>query len=409
MCYFGRMKRIYEVLIEEHLEHHRQMVFLTGPRQVGKTTTSLEASSESSPLHYYFNWDNEDHRALIIEGPEAVAKVAKLDEIRENQPILVFDEIHKYRNWKRFLKGFFDTYEKRCRILVTGSARLNVYKRGGDSLMGRYFLYRLHPLSVREIVDPSLLQKEIHPPQKISEVDYDALITYGGFPEPFLKRNRTFFNHWKRLRFEQLFREDLRDLSRVQEIGQIQLLAEILQEEASHALNYAALAAKVKVSAPTLQRWIELLKNLYFCFSIQPWSKNLTRALIKEPKIYLWNWAFVEDEGARLENMIASHLYKAVQFWTDSGLGEYGLYYLRDKDKREVDFLVTKDRKPWFLIEAKASGHNGISRWLYYFQDKLKVPHAFQVAFDLPYADVDCFKYHQPIIVPAKTFLSQLV
>lgn len=402
------MKRVYEILLEEHLAHYRQMVFLSGPRQVGKTTTSLTASSEN-PRHYYFNWDNEDHRALIIKGPKAIAHEAKLDEVQKTLPILVFDEIHKYRNWKRFLKGFFDTYEKKCRILVTGSARLDIYKRGGDSLMGRYFLYHIHPLSIREIIDPSLPSKEIQKPCEINSFDYEALLKYGGFPEPYLKRNNTFFNRWKRLRFEQLFREDIRDLSNIQELSQIQLLAEILQQEASHSLNYSSLAAKIKVSAPTLQRWIGLLKNLYFCFTIQPFSKNLSRSLIKEPKIYLWNWAIIEDQGARLENFVASHLYKAVQFWTDRGLGEFDLYYLRDKEKREVDFLVTKNKKPWFLVEAKSSGSKGISRWLYYFKEKLNVPHAFQIGFDLPFVDQDCFEINEPVIVPAKTFLSQLI
>lgn len=402
------MRRVYEAVIEEHLAENRQMGFISGPRQVGKTTTSLTASSES-PLHYYFNWDNDNHRALIIEGPEAVAKAANLDQIQAVLPILVFDEIHKFRYWKRFLKGFFDTYEKKCRILVTGSARLDVYKRGGDSLMGRYFLYRLHPLTLREVIDPNLPLHEIQMPKKIDDVDFENLLKFGGFPEPFLKRDKTFFNRWKRLRLEQLFKEDLRDLSQVQEIGQIQLLAEILQEEASHSLNYSTLATKIQVSSPTLQRWIELLKNLYFCFTIQPWSKNLTRSLVKEPKIYLWNWALIEDNGARLENFVASHLYKAIQFWTDRGLGDFGLYYLRDKDKREVDFLVTKDRKPWFLVEAKSSGGQGISRWLYYYHEKLGTAHAFQVGFDLPYVDKDCFQTKDPIIVPATTFLSQLI
>lgn len=403
------MKRAYEYLIEEHLTNHRQMVFLSGPRQVGKTTASLEASLETNPDYFYFNWDNEDHRALIIEGPAAIEREAGLAMVRKKLPILVFDEIHKYRNWKRFLKGFFDTYEKKCRIIVTGSARLDIYKRGGDSLMGRYFLYRVHPLSVREIVDCKLPHQEIQAPREISAIDYETLFTYSGFPEPYLKKNRSFFSHWKRLRFEQLFREDLRDLSKVQEIGQIQLLAEILQEEASHALNYSILAGKIKVSSPTLRRWIELLKNLYFCFTIQPWAKNLSRSLIKEPKVYLWNWALIDDMGARFENFIASHLYKAVQFWTDCGFGEYGLYYLRDKEKREVDFLVTKDKKPWFLVEVKVSGDKGISRWLHYFQEKLRAPHAFQVSFDLPYVDVDCFQFKEPICVSAKTFLSQLI
>lgn len=402
------LKRVYEILLEEHLAQNRQMIFLSGPRQVGKTTTSLEASTES-PLHYYFNWDNEDHRALIIEGPQAIAQASKLDAMHRVLPIIIFDEIHKYRNWKRFLKGFFDTYEKKCRIIVTGSAQLDVYKRGGDSLMGRYFLYRLHPLSVREIINPGLPKNEIQQPQEISSSDYENLLQYGGFPEPYLKRDAAFFNHWKRLRLEQLFREDVRDLSRIQEIGQIQLLSEILQEEASHSLNHSVLAGKIKVSSPTLHRWIELLKNLYFCFTIQPWSKNLSRSLVKEPKIYLWNWALIEDKGARLENFVASHLYKAIQFWTDRGLGEYGLYYLRDKEKRQVDFLVTKNRKPWILVEAKAKGDKGISPSLYYYKEKLKAPYAFQIGFDLPFVDRDCFEFNEPIIVPAKTFLSQLI
>lgn len=402
------MERVYEALLEQHLAENRQMVFLSGPRQVGKTTTSQEASHESS-LHFYFNWDNEDHRAKIIEGPEAIARAAKLDEMTPTLPIIIFDEIHKYRNWERFLKGFFDSYEKKCRIIVTGSARLDIYKRGGDSLMGRYLLYRLHPLTIGEIAHPTLSENEIQPPQEINDSEYNTLLQYGGFPEPFLKRNKYFFNQWKRLRIEQLFKEDLRDLSRVQEIGQMQLLAEILQMESSHSLNHSRLAGKIKVAAPTLHRWIELLKNLYFCFTIQPWSKNLSRSLIKEPKIYLWNWALVEDEGARFENFVASHLYKAVQFWTDRGLGEYGLYYLRDKEKREVDFLITKNQKPWFLVEAKKNGEKGISRWLYYYQDKLKVPHAFQIGSDLPFIQKDCFTFNEPIIVPAKTFLSQLI
>jgi len=402
------MKRTYEILLENHLKEHRQMIFLSGPRQVGKTTTSLEASSES-PVHSYFNWDNEDHKALFLNGPHVIAEQANLEALHKVLPVVVFDEIHKYRHWKRFLKGFFDTYEKKCRIIVTGSARLDVYKRGGDSLMGRYFLYRLHPISVREAIDPHLPEEEIQDPKKIKEEDYESLLNFGGFPEPYLKRSKAFFNQWKRLRTEQLFREDIRDLSHVQEIGQIQLLAQILQEEASHALNHSALAAKIKVSTPTLLRWMELLKNLFFCFTIQPWSKNLTRSLIKEPKIYLWNWALIEDTGAKFENFVASHLHKAVQFWTDRGLGEYGLYYLRDKDKKEVDFLVTKNCKPWFLVEAKASGNKSMSKWLYYYHEKLQTEHAFQIAFDLPYVDQNCFAIHEPVIVPAKTFLSQLI
>ncbi|HEX2583376.1 MAG TPA: AAA family ATPase, partial [Chlamydiales bacterium] len=164
------MKRLYEELLEEHLKEYRQMAFLSGPRQVGKTTSSKEASLES-PSHYYFNWDNDRHRAWFIEGSEAIAAQAHLDEFSNIRPILVFDEIHKYRFWQRFLKGFFDLYEKKARIIVTGSARLDIYKKGGDSLMGRYFLYRIHPLSIREIIDPTIPDQEIRLPLEIAEED----------------------------------------------------------------------------------------------------------------------------------------------------------------------------------------------------------------------------------------------
>jgi predicted AAA+ superfamily ATPase len=399
---------MYENLLEEHLEEYRQMAFLSGPRQVGKTTMGKEASLES-PSHYYFNWDDEQHKKWFIEGSAAIASQAKLDTLANPRPILVFDEIHKYRSWKRFLKGFFDLYEKKARIIVTGSARLDVYKKGGDSMMGRYFLYRIHPLSVREVIDPSLPTQEIRLPCKISEEDYQALLNYGGFPEPYLKRTDLFWNRWKQLRLEQLFKEDIRDLTRIQELSQMRLLADLLCEQSAQLVVFSNLASKIKTSHVTVKRWIDTLSSLYYCFCLQPWMKNVARSLIKEPKVFLWNWALIENEGARLENFVASHLLKAVHFWTDRGLGDYNLYFLRDKDKREVDFLVIKNKKPWFIVEVKSSKDRNISKSLYYFQEQTKAPHAFQVCFDLPYVDKDCFQEKGPIIVPARTFLSQLV
>jgi len=402
------MKRVYEELLEEHLKELRQMAFLSGPRQVGKTTASKEVSLES-PSHYYFNWDDARHRAWFIEGSEAIARQAHLEAFVGAPPILVFDEIHKYRFWKRFLKGFFDLYEKKAKIIVTGSARLDVYRKGGDSMMGRYFLYRIHPFSIREIVDPSLPDREIRPPCNIAEEDYQALIKYGGFPEPYLKRNPLFWNRWKQLRLDQLFKEDIRDLTRIQELSQMRLLAELLTEQASQLVVLSNLATKVQVSHVTVKRWITTLSTLYYCFCLQPWTKNVARSLLKEPKVFLWNWALIDNEGARLENFVASHLLKAVHFWTDRGFGDYKLHFLRDKDQREVDFLVVKNNKPWFLVEVKTGDDRNISRSLYHFQSQTGAPHAFQISFDLPYVDRDCFEEKGPIIVPAKTFLSQLV
>ncbi len=323
--------------------------------------------------------------------------------------MLIFDEIHKYGKWKNFLKGFFDTYEKKSKVIVSGSARLNVYKRGGDSLMGRYFFYRVHPLSVAEIVSPYVIENEIRKiPVAIADEDWTALIEYGGFPEPFVQRSRAFSNRWQSMRNDQLFREDIRDATKIQELAQMELLAELLRNQAAQAMDYQSLAKKVGVANDTARRWLQVLKSFYYCFSIKPWIKNVTRSLLKEPKYYLWDWSLVDDEGSRHENLIACHLLKAVHFWHDRGLGDYDLYYIRTKEKLEVDFVVSKNGKPWFLVEVKTNS-TGLSPALYRFQEEIQAPHAFQVTMNLPFVDRDCFEEKRPIIVPARTFLSQLV
>ncbi|MBM3191589.1 MAG: ATP-binding protein [Chlamydiae bacterium] len=383
------------------------MAFLMGPRQVGKTTLASSVV-ESSSSNFYFNWDRTDHRLLFIEGPEAIARQAGLMELRKDKPILIFDEIHKFNRWKLFLKGFFDSYEKLTKVIVTGSARLNIYKKIGDSLMGRYFYYRIHPLSVAEIISPQLIDGEIRLPKEIKTADWEALLEHGGFPEPFLQRSKEFSRRLQSTRKDQLLREDIREGTRIQELAQLEVLTELLRYQAAQAMDYQSLAKKVGVAVDTIRRWLEVLKSFYFCFSLQPWSKNISRSLIKEPKLYLWDWALIEDIGQRHENFIASHLLKAVHFWTDRGLGEYGLHYLRTKEKLEVDFLVTREGKPWFLVEVKSKA-KALSPALYHFQEATQAAHAFQVAFDLPYVDRNCFEEKGPILVPAKTFLSQLV
>jgi len=232
------MKRSYSSILTEHLEQHRQMIFVVGPRQVGKTTLCMDLAQE----HHYFNWDNQDHRALIIEGPSKVGDEIGVRQLREKPRIIIFDEIHKYSKWKDFLKGFFDVYNPGVKVIVTGSSRLDVFKRGGDSLMGRYFLYHLHPISVREIIGTRLAGNEIQTPRPIDPEAFYSLYTFGGFPEPFLKANIRFSNRWKRLRQQQLFTEDIRDLTRVQEVQQIELLAETLKYQAGQMINYSNLS-----------------------------------------------------------------------------------------------------------------------------------------------------------------------
>lgn len=402
------MQRIYTSILQEHIRSHQQMIFLVGPRQAGKTTVSLMAK-EFTDQFGYLNWDNVDHRKVILEGVRSVANFSGLDRLSSRTPIIVFDEIHKYGKWKGFLKGFYDEYKGKVHIIVTGSSRLDVYKKGGDSLMGRYFHYRLHQLSLSELGRIDLSDKETRDPFQTKGEDFDKLLKNGGFPEPFLKNNPRFLNRWKTLRQQQLIQEDIRDLSRIQELGQIELLAEILRHQACQLTNYSTLASKVNVSVDTIRRWIKTLQSFFYCFSIQPWSTNIPRSLLKEPKIYLWDWINVEDKGSRLENLVASHLLKAVHFWTDRGLGQYDLWFIRDKEKREVDFLVSRDKKPWFLVEVKSSSQAGLNKNLVYFQEKIKARHAFQVVFDMGYIQKDCFQHSSPIIVPAQTFLTQLV
>lgn len=379
------------------------MAFIAGPRQVGKTTLARNFHQK----HVYINWDNEEHRRLIMDGPGSVAQHIGL----QKSPVVIFDEIHKFPHWKIFLKGFYDTYAPHTgmRIIVTGSARLDIYRKGGDSLMGRYFLYRMHPFSVAEIASGSHSSAEpIRPPTAISDEQWNNLCRFGGFPQPLLRGNKRFYNKWKGSRLSQVFREDIFDVSRVQEIRMVELLAEHITHQSGQLTSYAALARKIRVSEDSIRRWTGILESLYYCFAVRPWHWNIARSLRKEPKYYLWDWAMVNDTGARNENMVACHLLKAVHHWTDIGLGDFGLFFLRTKDKKEVDFLVSRDGRPWFLVEVKTSpaspGNNLAS-----FQKATGAQNAFQVIFNEPYTDADCFAVPYPIQVPARTFLSQLV
>jgi len=399
------MERAYKKLIAEQFSDHQQMVLLSGARQVGKTTLALSIDSNA----VYFNWDDINDREILLQGPQAIAEAARLNQLHAHRPVLIFDEIHKYGKWKPLIKGFYDKYKTQCAIFITGSARMDVYKKGGDSLMGRYFNYRLHPLSVLEVLQPEHKSSLIQPPQNVPSALFEALLKWGGFPEPFLKKDQRFFNRWSKLREQQLLQEDIRELTRVQELGQFEILAVLLKNQAGQLTSYSKLAKKVRVSVDTIRRWMDILESIYYCYSIRPWSKNITRSILKEPKYYLWDWSQCVDEGARNENFIASHLLKAVHYWTDSGIGDYGLYFLRDKEKREVDFLVTCNNKPWFIVEVKSSMDAPLSKNLAVFAEQLQINLAFQVAINGDYIELDVFKQKRPVIVPAKTFLSQLV
>jgi len=401
------MERMYHLISQEHLSSNKQMLFLAGPRQVGKSTIATH-SRHYTDNFLYLNWDNTKHRKIILGDESEITNRLELASLKTSKPILVFDEINKYPDWKNYLKGFFDVYKDQMSIIVCGSAKLDIYQKGGDSMMGRYFLYRIHPLSIRETLSSNLPTGLINPPIKDSTGNLMKLFTVGGYPEPFLKNNLKFSNRWQRLRFNQLLREDIIEIKQIENIAQLELLANILLTQAGSLTKYSNLARDIRASIDTVKRWITTLESFYFCFKVTPYYKNVKRSILKEPKVYLYDWSLIKDKGARVENFVASHLLKATHFWSDYGYGEFKLHYLRDKDKNEVDFLVTKDNEPWFLVEVKSSKQAQLSKNLFYFQKQIKAQHAFQVFFDGEYIDEDCFNYNEPIKVPAATFLSQL-
>jgi len=394
--------RVYTEMLKEHLSENRQMAFVSGPRQVGKTTVCLGLAAVC------LNWDDQDARALILRGPAAVAAFAGLQKLSAKKRIVAFDEIHRYARWKTFLKGFFDVYGGTAGIVVTGSSRLDVFKRGGDSLMGRYFLYRMHPLSVAELISLSVCKGVISPPRPLPEKEWDALWAYGGFPEPFVRRDTRFSRRWQNLRQSQLLREDVRELTRIQEIDQLVALASLLASRSGQQVVYASLAKEVRVSENTVRAWIGALSALHHGFLVKPWHRSVAAAIRKEPKWFLRDWSRIEDAGQRAETFVGCHLLKAVEGWTDLGLGQFELFYIRDKQKREVDFLVARDQKPWFLVEVKQSD-TALSPSLDFMQRKICAKHAFQVVIDEPFVKADCFGHQTPVVVPARTFLSQLL
>lgn len=395
------MKRIYESIINDHFQRNQQMLFISGARQVGKTTTAQSVAGNG----IYLDWDVQEDRVDIIQGQRHLAERIGA---QTNQTI-VFDELHKYADWKNFIKGFYDLYSARgWQTIVTGSSRLDTYRKGGDSLLGRYFHLQMFPLSTAELVRTDFSSQTIYPPQKIDPSTWNALLEFGGFPQPFLKADKRFHRQWHRTRQDRIFQEEIRSLGGAYDVAKIELLAELIQLNATTSVNYSSYARAIRASVESIQRWIILLQQLSYCFTLRPWTKNISRSIAKEPKVYLGDWSGIADVGKRNENFIACSLLKAVEGWNDTGLGNYALHFIRTKEKREVDFVITADGSPWLLVEVKTS-ETTLSPQLEYFQKMIGAPHALQAVINLPYQEIDCFSLEAPTVVPAQTLLSQLL
>lgn len=352
-----------------------KMVFLGGPRQVGKTTLARLSGKNDYKSYAYLNWDNRQDRKSILEG-----------EFPADAGMVIFDEIHKYKKWKNYIKGEFDTNKDRFNILVTGSARLDMYRKGGDSLMGRYHYYRLHPFSMAEVLgaQPNIsIFKELTFPSsnRSAQLVFKDLIAFGGFPEPFLKKDQKTLRRFHNDRADRLIKEDIRDIEQVRDLSALQILVEILPARVGSLLSLNALREDLEVAHKTIKTWMDILERFYYHFRIYPFTSSSIKSLRKEPKMYLWDWSQVENPGVRLENMVASHLLKMTHFLHDAHGHKTELYFLRDIEGREVDFLVTIDRKPWLAIEVKSSKED-ISKPLAYFTKKLKIPFAYQLVME---------------------------
>ncbi len=336
----------------------RKIVLLSGPRQSGKTTFAKSLN----PRGCYLNWDvRADQRVIRVMGwPKDV-------------PLLVLDELHKLNKWKNYVKSLADGIQKPP-TLITGSARLETFRRQGDALTGRTFHYRMHPIDVSE--------SKVFLPQQTTEERVQRLLSAGGFPEAYL-----FPENAERLRndrFDLVVREDLLDLSRVSALRNIELLLELLRERVGGSISYVHLAQDLSVSPPTVKSWIELLERLYLIFIVRPFHLKLARAIRKEPKIYFYDCAagYETIAGARLENLVACSLLKYCQWSNDRTGSRLQLYYYRDRDHREVDFIVAERSKVKWCLEVKA-GDDNLSPSLRYLHEALRPEASLQLVFNL--------------------------
>lgn len=323
------MERYLTKYIRKDLDY--KIILLTGPRQTGKTTLSKMLNIDFD----YFNYDNlEDRLSLQKKSWD------------RSKDLIIFDELHKLKNWKSWLKGVYDTEEIPPSLLVTGSAKLDTYRKVGDSLAGRFFQFRIHPLDLKEI-------NTFSTPENLEEA-LDKLIAVGGFPEPYITGTIRFYNRWKKSHLDIILKQDLIDLENVQQIVQIETLIQLLKYRVGSPISYSSLARDLQCSDKTVKRWLTILENMYVIFKVPPFHKNVARAIQKSPKFYFYDTGqVIGDPGIKLENTVACALQKEIHFREDCFGESITLYYLKNKDGKEIDFFITSNNTPSLMLEVK--------------------------------------------------------
>jgi predicted AAA+ superfamily ATPase len=381
-----------------------------GPRQAGKTTLA-QIIMRSFTNHLYFNWDIPSHRTKLFTNPTFFEDITRKDS---SIPLIVFDEIHKFRDWKNYLKGVYDQFYSRYQFLVSGSGRLDIYQRGGDSLAGRYYMFHLWPFTIAELGGRNLKISEflanpltirIEKNEELKD-KWDRLSRFSGFPEPYLANKFTAYRRWSNTYSSQIIREDIRDLTAVKSIGDMETLYYLLPSKVGSPLSVPSLASDLRVTYNSVRNWLSVFERFFLIFSVYPWTKKISRTIQKERKVYLWDTPQVEEESYRFENMVAAELWRAVTLWNDLGYGRFSLHFIKNKEKQEVDFLIVHNRKPLVLVEAKVSETKPSSA-LRKFQMALKVPAVQLVREHEGYKMISNDGQHI-LIAPAYQWLSQL-
>jgi len=348
--------------IWDRLSQDKSLIMLAGPRQSGKTTFARDIAAKDFSDTVYFNWDIAEDKKRLINDPVFFSKAPRSS--LSSRPLIILDEIHKYRNWKNYLKGIYDQFKTEYQFLATGSGRLEFSRKAGDSLAGRFLKFHIFPFTLSELSEGRRTFKDFtdNPlgdfdtvPAGKTRPTFEALWELSGFPEPFIKGKKTFWRAWSASYGQQIIRDDLRTIAGLRNLDLVETLFALVPSRSGSPVSINNLAGDIQVTFDTVKNWLLLFDAFYLTFRLSPWTAKVSRSILKKKKIYLFNYPVIEDAGARFENLVALEFLRAVETWNDCGRGKFSLHYLRNKEKQEVDFFIVKNSRPFLLVETKLS------------------------------------------------------